>query len=481
MAEEEPGRGPLGPLAALRKILPFEAAASSDRLGWVGLEAARYRRLPASELHPPAITHHRLVLFARPPEELDLRYEGVKRHVPPPAGSISRGAGRQPGPVCAGAGATDWLHIFLEPGLVGRVAAEAFELDPARLTVPPLDALDLPQLRAAMLAVDAELTAGGAGGRLAAESLANVLAVHLIRHVLAPRRAARGRDGSLPRGRLRAVVEYIEDHLDAGPTLEQMAAVARLSPYHFARQFKAATGLPPHQYVIARRVERAQAAPAGGRRPLPGGGRRARRLLGPEPVLPSLQAPRRRHAGTIPYVRKNRIKGRKPLQEPGARALYDSITVEARRVARASPVATTGRTTGSQRRGTASPTAPVRRGRVVLGAGSHRATAPRGSCRWIGATYPVIHLERSRRDGDRRDTVGRLGSAPGLGVRREERRSSTGDDDGGPPRQPRPADDRRPRAHGTARLLRQPLPEPNPAGHGDGPRLADHRPGAGRR
>ena len=37
-----------------------------------------------------------------------------------------------------------------------------------------------------------------------------------------------------------------------------MAAVARLSPYHFARQFKAATGLPPHQYVVTRRVERAQ-------------------------------------------------------------------------------------------------------------------------------------------------------------------------------------------------------------------------------
>jgi AraC family transcriptional regulator len=37
-----------------------------------------------------------------------------------------------------------------------------------------------------------------------------------------------------------------------------MAAVARLSPYHFARQFKAATGLPPHRYVIARRVERAK-------------------------------------------------------------------------------------------------------------------------------------------------------------------------------------------------------------------------------
>ena len=61
-------------------------------------------------------------------------------------------------------GRSDTLHIFLEPELVGRVAAEAFDLDPARLAVPPLDALDLPQLRAAMVAVDAELTAAAAGG-----------------------------------------------------------------------------------------------------------------------------------------------------------------------------------------------------------------------------------------------------------------------------------------------------------------------------
>jgi AraC family transcriptional regulator len=257
MQQEEPGRG--GPIGHLdwRQILPFEAAAASDQLGWVGLEAARCRAEPAFELSVPAITHHRLVLVTRPPVGLDLRYEGVKRYRPTPAGSITL--------VPAGSavwarssGHKDELHIFLQAGLVTRVAAEAFDLDPARLTVPPLDALDLPHLRAAMLAVDAELTAGGAAGPLASESLANVLAVHLIRHVLTPRSPARGRDGTLPRGRLRAVVEYIEEHLHASPSLNQLAAVARLSAYHFARQFKGATGLPPHQYVIARRVERAR-------------------------------------------------------------------------------------------------------------------------------------------------------------------------------------------------------------------------------
>ena len=257
MRQKEPRRDdPIGPLDWW-KILPFEPAAVSDRLGWVGLQAVRYRAAPASELNPPAMTHHRLILFARPPEELDLLYEGVKRHVPPPAGSIAV--------VPAGSaaryrwgGCMDTLNIYLEPVLVKRVAAEAFGLDPARVPFPPHDCLDLPHLRAAMLAVNDELTTDAVGGCLAVESLANVLAVQLIRHVLTPHQPERGRDGALPRGRLRAVVEYIQEHLDAGLTLEQMAAIAHLSVYHFARQFKAATGLPPHQYVIAHRVERAR-------------------------------------------------------------------------------------------------------------------------------------------------------------------------------------------------------------------------------
>src|SRR5262252_4425449 len=226
MAEEEPGRGnPIGPLDWL-KLLPHEAAASSDRLGWVGLEAARYRAASAAERNQPILTHHLLILYARPPEELAWRYEGVKRQVPPPAGTISLVPAGSPHWVRA-SGRREQLFVLLEPGLVARVAAGTFGLDPARLTLPPLDGLDLPHLRAAMAAVDAELTACGASGPLAAESLANLLAVHLIRHVSAPRQTARRRDGTLPRARLRAVVEYIEEHLGAGPTLEQLAAVAR--------------------------------------------------------------------------------------------------------------------------------------------------------------------------------------------------------------------------------------------------------------
>jgi AraC family transcriptional regulator len=181
----------------------------------------------------------------------------VKRNVPPPAGSISLVPAGSPGRVRS-SGCKEELHIFLEPGLVSRVGAEAFGLDPVRLTLPPLDGLHLPQLRAAMLAVNDELMADATGSPLAAESLANLLAVHLIRNASGARPPAVRSDGALPRRKLRAVVEYIEEHLDGSPTLEQMAAASHLSVYHFARQFKVATGLPPHRYVIMRRVERAK-------------------------------------------------------------------------------------------------------------------------------------------------------------------------------------------------------------------------------
>jgi AraC family transcriptional regulator len=257
MRQQEPGRsGQLGPIELI-KHFPGEPFVVSDRLRWVGLEAIRYRDQPPNEAFQPPLTHHSLLLFLHTPKEFEARSEGISRVVPPPVGSILM--------VPAGSPArwrwsshSDSLHVFLEPELVARVAAEAFELDPARVSLPPLDGPQLPQLRAAMLAVNDELTADAAGDRLAAESLANLLAVHLIRTASAPRPSARRTYGALPQGKLRAVVEYIEDHLDTGLTLEQMAAAAHLSAYHFARQFKSATGVPPHQYVLARRVDRAQ-------------------------------------------------------------------------------------------------------------------------------------------------------------------------------------------------------------------------------
>jgi AraC family transcriptional regulator len=104
-------------------------------------------------------------------------------------------------------------------------------------------------------------------GRVADPLLIETLVRHLYEHVLMDRFGGRLRgrgDGRLGRSRLRQLFDWIETHLDDEITIARLAEVAALSPAHFIRSFKRSTGLPPHQYVRARRLERARAALARG-------------------------------------------------------------------------------------------------------------------------------------------------------------------------------------------------------------------------
>jgi len=244
-------------------VLPNSPIATSVPMGWSGLRAEHFRDTPDFELDLPGQTHHLLSLYLRPPQEMGLRTEGLDWHGGPPPGSILiLPAGHSRRAFWRGPGES--VHVHLDPKLITKVVAEACDLDPDRVELAADGALTHPQIQATISAIDAELTSGGVGGRLLGESLGNVLAVHLIRHMTGNERAALRPRGGLPRHKLRAALEYMEEHLDTELALDDLAAVVHLSPYHFARQFKASTGLPPHQFLITRRVERAKQLLQGG-------------------------------------------------------------------------------------------------------------------------------------------------------------------------------------------------------------------------
>ena len=71
----------------------------------------------------------------------------------------------------------------------------------------------------------------------------------------AAKRPARG--GLCP-WQIRKVTSHIEAHLDRPIRNEDLATIVRLNPSHFGRAFRDSFGEPPHEYVIRRRVERAQ-------------------------------------------------------------------------------------------------------------------------------------------------------------------------------------------------------------------------------
>ena len=74
--------------------------------------------------------------------------------------------------------------------------------------------------------------------------------------------------GALDPRRLRRVKEFIEANLGDDLSIEALADEACLSPFHFARAFKVATGMTPHSYVSKLRIERAKLLIAEGKNPL---------------------------------------------------------------------------------------------------------------------------------------------------------------------------------------------------------------------
>lgn len=135
-----------------------------------------------------------------------------------------------------------------------RRTAEQLALKAGAAQIRPQFQLRDPRFTHLAWALRAELEADDASDPLYAESLCTAMVVRLIggassldekRRTLAPRTAAR-------------VTEFIEAHLERRLTLSELAALADLSVPHFKVLFRATLGVPVHQYVVQRRVERAR-------------------------------------------------------------------------------------------------------------------------------------------------------------------------------------------------------------------------------
>jgi AraC family transcriptional regulator len=96
------------------------------------------------------------------------------------------------------------------------------------------------------------------GNRLYAEALGNVMAHELLRLENGAAPAKQNIRGGLAGWQKKRLAEYIEDHLAEDMSLPALAAIADLSPFHFARAFKQSFGLPPHRYLVSRRIEKAK-------------------------------------------------------------------------------------------------------------------------------------------------------------------------------------------------------------------------------
>jgi AraC family transcriptional regulator len=150
--------------------------------------------------------------------------------------------------------ASEHLRLRLPDSLV-RVAAEEMGLDPDRASIAPRCLFRDVQIEHIAWALAEEDRATSPHGLLYRESLGMALAVHLLARY--PARAPELRAG-LSAQALARITEYIEAHLTEDVSLLRLARVSGVSASHLRALFKRTVGIPIHEYVIQRRVERAR-------------------------------------------------------------------------------------------------------------------------------------------------------------------------------------------------------------------------------
>ncbi len=146
--------------------------------------------------------------------------------------------------------------VFLDPDFLRGASGESPD---ARIELRPALAPHNDSLAAELvLTLRREVQAGYPGGALYGESLGVALAAHVVRECAVASSRAAEPCGGLPPGEFRRIEEYIEENLARNLSLDELSRQLDMNVYFFVRCFKRSTGLPPHQYVLRRRVERAR-------------------------------------------------------------------------------------------------------------------------------------------------------------------------------------------------------------------------------
>jgi AraC family transcriptional regulator len=153
-------------------------------------------------------------------------------------------------------GSSEHLALYLDPALVAKAATESHLNQNVQLVERFTSGDQV--ISSVGMALLGELETEGLSGRLYAESLANVLAVHLLRHYSVSPSMIPRVSGGLSGQRLRQVKDFIASNFADDIRLEDLAQQAHMSSFHFAREFKKSTGTTPHQYLIKFRVEQAK-------------------------------------------------------------------------------------------------------------------------------------------------------------------------------------------------------------------------------
>lgn len=250
---EVAGHQPLQTPETMLSLLPIEPVRTSVGLGWKDL-AIFHHRCPATEVEEFTSGFHCFSVLLAGDIKLTRSLGGSRmtRRMRPhqlvlsPARSPM--AWRWDSPA-------EFIDVWVSAAHLKQVVDEEF--DRCRTSFQLVDRFGIEDhvLEGIAIALSAEARSPGQATRLFAEGALSMLAVRIIQHHSTLSSSPPAHKGGLAPWRLKRVLEYIDVTRDHEVGLAELASVAGLSPYHFARSFKEVTGSTPHRFVLERRLE----------------------------------------------------------------------------------------------------------------------------------------------------------------------------------------------------------------------------------
>ncbi|KEQ53862.1 helix-turn-helix domain-containing protein [Sphingobium chlorophenolicum] len=230
---------------------------SSAALGWTSLFLSEQEEQPFEASAEP-VPDHLLVFHLGGPAQITGVIEDKKITTVIPPGGLCLWPANSPFSIEL-ENSVETLHLYIRSSIVNEVAASLGYDYPDGIRLRPRVGQRDELLEQLALEVRSVAASGGSSTALYVDQMALAIAARLIRHDYSAQPApAAANNRGLARGRLKRVEDFVEAHLERPIQLHELSLVGGLSVSHFVRQFKLATGVSPHQFVLRRRVERAK-------------------------------------------------------------------------------------------------------------------------------------------------------------------------------------------------------------------------------
>lgn len=216
---------------------------------------------PSGDTRPfsvPPIQQHALLIALQICQGAEARIGDMERHGPAMAGGVGIVPAGYPTRWRICSGTAHHINLYVDPSIVARFAVEALDIEPATARLDPslrLDDAD-PLIAQLGIAAASAIRQGDVLDLLYVEAVGQVLALHLIRSYMHLQARTVPLRGGLAPHVIKRVLDFIASEPANDLTLARLASMANLSPYHFARLFRATMGKPVHQYVMEQRLEK---------------------------------------------------------------------------------------------------------------------------------------------------------------------------------------------------------------------------------